>query len=1012
MKRNILQVILLLCLSLSTAFSQSITGSVEDQRGEPLIGVTILLKGNTNLGTVTDIDGRFSMEIPSLDEVLIFSYVGYETQEFVVNGQTVLTITMSESASQLEEVVITGYGTQIRKNVSSSISKVDGAELNAVPVSSFEAALQGRAAGVQVTPSSGIAGAAVRIRIRGTNSATANSEPLYIVDGIVMESGGISSSGVHNALNLAHNTNALAAINPSDIASIEILKDAAATAIYGARGANGVVLITTKRGAIGKTQISVDIQTGISNATHKVDYLNAEEYLFLAQEAWYNSGNDPRDFWKGSGVLQDGLTKEQALRTNTNWTDQVLRQGHSQNLNISVSGGNEKTRFFMSGSVKDEQSIFVENDYTKISTRLNLDHNLTERIKLGTNIMYTRVDDKTVPINWAGGIGLVPTNLPIWPVYKDDGTFFNPTQNALANIKSRDILFKNNTLIANWFLTAEIIDGLVFRSEFGMNSLNNFDSQYEEASTDVNGRAYAASTIGSRFQWNFKNILNYKKDIGRHNFDLMVGAESQKYTREVNNIVGDGFVNSTLRTPQDAANIVSSFIQNEFSFLSYLGRINYNYDGKYLLSLTARRDGSSRFGQNNRWGFFPAISAGYTISEEPFFESYKRTINQLKLRASYGQSGNAEIGNYSQYSLYSQGNYNGQGGFNLSNIGDDQLGWETSNQLDLGISFELFNGKIRGEFDYYDKKTEDLLLPFPVSRLTGVSAVTTNLGEIRNKGIEIMLSTTNVQTTDFLWETTLTLAHNENEVTSLGPDVEGGLTSAQGLGSITIIEGHPIGISRGAEWLGVDPGTGEDIYMDDEAGPLTLSQILAQYGNFGTFRNENPHFYGNPWPNYTGGIANNFSYKNFTLDVFFTFSQGATFENGYLISSAAAFDEAAINPSRDILNRWRNPGDVTHISQVNKDPTIFGSSTEFSYEIDYIRMKDLTFGYTFNPKTDLIQNIRAYVKLTNYLTFTNAPNSVWDPEFVGSNPTNTNQSGFWRTSPQAKTITVGLKADF
>ncbi len=1004
-----------LCLSLSFLVGQSVSGSVSDQNGASLPGVNILIKG-TSTGTITDIDGKFAIDLGTGQEVLVFSFTGFETVEVGVDGRSELTINMLVAASQLNEVVITGYGTQIRKNLSSSISKIDAGKLNRVPASSFEGALQGRAAGVQVVNSSAVSGSAIKIRIRGTSSASANSEPLYVIDGVVMESGAISASNPGAelrdfSLQLAHNTNALSSINPNDIESLEVLKDAAATAIYGARGANGVVLITTKKGKSGKTKIDLDVQTGISEPTHKVEYLNGKEYLFLAQEAWYNGGNDPLDFWKASGVLIDGLTKEQALRTNTDWVDQVLQRGQSLNANMSVSGGNDRTRFYVSGGFRDEESIFVGNDYRRISTRMNIDHNVFDNIRIGANLMYTNIDDKTVPINWAGGVGNVISNLPIWPVYKEDGTFFNPTTNALASVELRDINFKSNTFLGSWHLNASIVEGLVFRSEYGLNLLSNHDRQYSDALLSTEGRARASSTIGTRTSWNFKNLLNYTKNLGKHYIDILGGVEMQKFNRNVNNLIGDGFFNSTLRTPQDAANLRSSFGDVEYAFLSYLGRLNYNYDDKYLLSVTARRDGSSRFGKNRRWGFFPAASVGYILSEEPFFEPIKRTVNLLKFRASYGRSGNAEIGNFAYLSTYSQSNYDNNSGVVLGNIGDDKLGWETTDQLNLGVSMELFNGRIRGEFDYYDKQTSDLLLPFPVSRLTGVNTVQTNLGEMSNKGFEISLTTTNISTKDILWETEFTVARNENKVVSLGPNVSGGI-QIPGFGTTSIFEGHPIGITFVPQWAGVDPATGDDKYLDLEGNELLMRQILAQFGSFGNFATANSVVYGEPWPKFTGGFDSRFAYKNWYFDVFFTFAQGANFNSGELLSSKYAFSSSTINPHRHLLNRWRNPGDVTDVSRVDKAPTIFTRTTEYFYDVDFIRMKDLTVGYSFTPDKLFFESIGIYAKLTNFFTWTNAHNSIWDPEFVGGNSGNLNQTGFWRTSPQAKSVTVGLNVKF
>ena len=986
-----------------------VKGAVVDENNITLPGASVSEKG-TNKGTQTDFNGNFSLEVSNENAILIVSYLGYKTKEISINSQTQITIQLLEEASNLNEIVITGYGSQIRKTLSSSISKVDGEEFIGQPLPSFEAALQGRAAGIQVTTGGAMSGAPVKIRIRGSNSAIGSSDPLYIIDGVVVESGAQSVTNPVGGFYLDVGTNVLANINPNDIESMEVLKDAAATSIYGARGSNGVILITTKKGKTGETKLNLTIDTGVSDTTNRIEFVNSKEYLFLAQEAWYNSGKDPLNFWANSGVLVDGLTKEEALRTDTDWQDQALKAGFTTNINLSVSGGDEKTRFYISGGVLDEESIFVGNEYLRMTARTNIDHKINDRFKIGTTMTYTVLDNNPVPVQEA--LGKATNSLPIWPIKKNDGLFFNPINNVRASIDLWDISVKSKQFLASWYVNYKIADGLVFRSEYGLNSSSTSDKQYRDVSLNSNGLATAFAALGDRNSWNFKNVLNYSKRIEGHNFDLLLGTESQKTTQKSSVISGRGFANSILKTPQDAAEISAIYNESAYTFASFLSRINYDYKSKYLLSLTARRDGSSRFGANNKWGVFTAASIGYNISEEAYFQPLKKVINFLKIRGSYGLTGNAEIGNYAYASTYSQFNYDGNNGITLANIGDDELGWETTTQLDLGLSFELFDGRIRGEFDYYNKLTSDLLLPFPVSVISGQTQVTTNLGEISNKGFEIMLGATIIENDSFTWDVALNLARNRNEVVDIGDNPDG-LIIPGAFGSTAIYKGKPIGTELVAIWLGVDPATGQDIYQDREGNSLRKDQAVAEYGSLNNFMNANLVPFGNPFPEITGGINNSFKWNNWYANALFTFEYGADYiAAGEAINSKYAFSAYDATPLRHQLNRWRNPGDITGVSQITNDPTVFTRTSQFVSDVDYLRMKDLTIGYILKPKnTDVVKSINIYARLTNYLTFTNAKPWVYDPENF-RNSGNLNLTSTWKSSPQAKTCSLGLNINF
>lgn len=1002
-----------------TPLAINVAGTVTDEKGNLLSGVSVMVKG-TKQGTTTDANGRFLLNLPDGKQILVFSFIGFKQMEIPVNNQTDLKIVLSEVTNEMDQVVVVGYGTQIRKNLSSSISVVDMKKLNTTSANSFEAALQGQAAGVQVIQSSALGGSSVNIRIRGTSSVVGSSEPLYVIDGIPVESGEISQPNpgaqVKNYnLQMSSSTNVLASINPSDIQSIEVLKDASAAAIYGSRGANGVVLITTKKGKAGKTKISASAVFGMSEATHRPTLLNADQYIELSQEAWVNSGNNIDDYWTKSGVLKDGLTKEQAQQTNTDWIDQTLQTGVLQDYNISMSGGSNNTSFYLSGFLKDESTILKGNTYRRFGSRLNLEHKLNKIFTIGTKMSLSHVDDSPVPTAWAGGTGGVTDMLPIWPIYKDDGSFFNIiyTHPVAANAYHK-INLTSNQVFGNWYMNAKIMNGLNFRSDYGVNLLTNDDFKYVDGRFLGTRRANSASIIGNRFSWNWNNSLNYIKRFNNHNLDFLVATEAQKFTQKVNTTIGDGFINTTLQYPQDAITKTLTYTQTGYSFLSYIGRINYDYKGKYLFSTSMRADASSRFGVNNRWGYFPSASVGYLISDEEYFKPLTNTFNFLKLRVSYGFVGNAGIGNNTYSTNYSTILYNGATGLNLDNLGDDKLGWEKTAQLDIGITFEALKGRISGEIDYYSKLTSNLLLRFPVSQLTGVSDVTKNVGALSNKGIDVMIKSQNIKTKNFSWETSLNFNHNENKVTKLLPGIEDGLVTYDLFSASALKIGSPVGMAPMVIWTGVDPATGEDTYLEKSTQKiLTYSEIIASYGNFNTFTQTNQEFRGNPWPKYTGGFTNNFNWKNWNISALFTFSVGQEFALGDQHRYEAPFGASKINPPAYTMDRWQQPGDITSVAKLTTRDINYAASTQQLHRTDYLRFKDLTMGYTFNSKNKLALNgLRCYVRFTNLLTFTKAPDDYWDPEFSGGNYNNTGAIGYDKMAPQAKFYMFGISYEF
>jgi hypothetical protein len=488
----------------------------------------------------------------------------------------------------------------------------------------------------------------------------------------------------------------------------------------------------------------------------------------------------------------------------------------------------------------------------------------------------------------------------------------------------------------------------------------------------------------------------------------------QSYTSKLNSVFGDTFINSTLTRPQDAAIINASNGESTYSFLSYIGRANYDFQDRYLLSVSFRADGSSRFGPDNRWGYFPAVSLGWVVSDENFFSTLATTVNFFKIRLSYGLVGNSEIGDYSYLSTYGTSTYDANTGLGISNVGDDELGWETTSQLNIGITFEILEGRISGEFDIYDKTTNDLLLPFPVSQMTGVSLVTKNAGTLTNKGYDLMLSSVNINTSSFKWSSSVTLNYNENLVTSLGDElIEDGISASVGLGGISIFPGYPVGVNQLVEWAGVDQQTGEDTYKDLEGNVLSYSQAIEGYGSFANFAQENNKPMGNPWPKYTGGVENRFSFKKFYGSFLFTFATGQTYEDGYMKALTQPFGGNKLNPPSHMLNSWSSPdGNISNVSQINSSNVFWEGTSEHLYSTDYLRLRDLTIGYKITTRGTVVKGFDVSLKLVNALTFTKAPDFFWDPEFTGvvqsRQSNNIGAGGAFKQSPQAKSIILGL----
>ncbi|MDN5205189.1 TonB-dependent receptor [Fulvivirgaceae bacterium BMA10] len=1001
-----------LLFSATVTFGQdrTITGKVTDgtdQSGLP--GVNIVIKG-TSIGSITDVDGNYSINVPSSGGILVFSSIGFLPQEIEIGSQSQINIVMSQDVQQLSEVVIVGYGTQLKQDLTGNIAKVSGEEIRNIPVNSFESAIQGRTSGVFIEKSSGKLGEGIKIRVRGSSSISASNQPLYVVDGIPVTS---ENQGITNN----QPTNPLADINFNDVESIEVLKDASAAAIYGSRASNGVVIITTKRGKAGKTNINIGYQFGVSEPSRLIDWMNAAEYREIYTEATLRwQGIDPitatdadrlaaqQLLDTGFGLI-DGFSTD--FDTDTDWQDQAFNDDAGfQQLDISASGGNENTGFFAGLSYNDQTGILINNDFERISGRLNLDQKASDKLSFGLGLNFVRTELTRVSNDNAFATPLQLVALaPTQRARLDDGSP-NPSTiyyNGLIEKENAQAITVGYRTLGNLNATYQIIDDLAFRTEFGIDVLDNQDDNYQGRVTQDGSPGGQAESRSVRVvNYTTSSFFTYDKTINEnHNLKGVLGMSYQQSNRNLTSIQARGFPTDDLNTIASAAeNTFQSSSQTAFSFLSYFGRVNYKLNDRYLIGLSGRIDGSSKFGDNNRYGFFPAVSAGWIISEESFLNG-SSTFSFLKLRASYGITGNAPVANFGSLGQYAGAPYTTTAGLRPWTLSSPDLKWETTKQLDIGIDFGILNDRITGELDYYVKNTDDLLLSRPLPAISGFTSIFENIGEMKNSGIEIVLNSQNI-VGDFSWSTSFNIAFNDNEVTKLNSDAD----IIAGRNRVRV--GEPLGVFVSRQYAGVDPANGDALYYDEEGN--TTNDINAA-----------PNVViGDPNPDFVGGLNNNFSYKGIELSAFFQFVQGNEVYNDggrFQSNNASGFVD---NQTRDQLARWRQPGDITDVPRAELVGGVGdGHSSRYLSDGSYIRLKTLTLGYNF-PQEILsrakLSSAKIYVSAQNLVTITDYEG--WDPEvnFTGTNRTTTTtnivQGTDFYTAPQARTISFGVNIGF
>ncbi|SMO94953.1 SusC/RagA family TonB-linked outer membrane protein [Gracilimonas mengyeensis] len=991
--------VLLFFVSTGFTYAQTVSGTVISADDEsPIPGVTILLQG-TNKGTATNIDGEYEIELTDSEfenGILVFSAVGFMEQQVSVNGRSTIDIELATDTQLLDEVVVTGYGSQIKEKVTGNIASVSSEDFETVSLNSFEEAIQGRASGVFVQADNGKLGGGITVRVRGTASVNASSQPLYVVDGIPVNTTDLSSNGSP--------TNPLADLNPNDIESIEILKDASASAIYGSRASNGVVLITTKSGRSGDAQFNVDYSLSTRTPTNHKEFLNGQQYYDLFDEARANVGiTTPIDAY--FDVYLGGVWDPE---NNVDWEDQAYQDNLSQSLEISTSGGNDQTQYFISGAFDDQEGHIIGDTFNRINGRVNLDHQFTDRFDIGVNMALTRTLNERIPNDnsFATPIQLAAQS-PLTPVYTEDGTLNMNTlyNNGLLYLDGTNYDTEVYRTLGKAFARFEITPKIRVQGEFGLDLLD----QQEKAWYGSSVFQFTGANNGSAFLSNDRirtmisqAYLEYNDTYGSdHSLDAVVGTSYENTLQEFNSVSAEDFPNDDFTQISSATTVTAGTGgETEYSFVGYFARANYSFKDTYLLTLSGRVDGSSRFGEDNRYGFFPAVSAGWILSNEDFLDV--ESLSFLKLRASAGVTGNAAIGNFSSRNLYGAAGYAGRSALEPDQTPNPALKWETATQYNLGVDFGLFSDRVSGEVDVYLKKSEDLLLDVNIPITSGFTEQTRNVGSLENKGFEFVVNSINTVGA-FKWNTTFNFSINRNEITNIdGQVISDGRNRA--------IEGEPIGVFYALEWAGADPENGDGLYY--------VNSPEGKDHSTGTTNNPNAAnqvVIGNPNPDFIGGITNSFAYKGFDLSLFFQFVYGNEIYNGggvYQACSACYFDNQTLDQYED---RWQEPGDVTDVPQARLfDFNGSAQSSRYLSDGSYLRLKNLSFGYTLPSSLSeklSINRARIYFTGVNLLTFTDYDG--WDPEVnTDINDGNIAIGEDFYSAPQAKIYTFGISLGF
>jgi TonB-linked SusC/RagA family outer membrane protein len=1011
-----------------------VTGRVVDaDNNEPLMGVTVFVVG-TQVGTNTGPDGRFTLMVPEGGQRLAFSYVGYVRQELTIGDQTEFNIRLVSDVALLDDVVVVGYGVQQRTEVTGSVVSIRGETIQNNPSPSFENALQGRLAGVNVAESTGEPGAAPQILIRGTGSISAGNEPLYVIDGVPLSQNLGQQDFVQSQTANASpepRSNPLATLNPNDIESIEVLKDASAAAIYGSRGSNGVILITTKTGRRDTPpQVNVRSYVGVQSAFNTPDLMNAEELIAYTKDSrnntylrqqdptnpaspFYNPQYDPNT---NAGRAESGATGNHLIPeayvnwdgTDTDWLDLVLDTSVLQNYDMSVSGGSSNVSYFIGGGFMDQTGIIEGSSFNRYSLRTNIVGDVSERIQIGLalNGAFTDHDRKAAHASYfanpPGIIYSALTQSPVVSPFNEDGSYrqtvgshnqlggaTTTTNHPLAARDFIDDKIRNNRFFGNFFGSYNILENLQFKSLVGFDADNYQRSFYQGTQLEYRGgapRPYAQSSAAQSFNWLWENTLNYVTRIGEdHSINAIVGYTAQQQRDERNRVVAQNFVDDQVRTIGGGQVTSGDQIIEEWSLVSALARVNYVFKNRYMLTATVRSDRSSRFGFQNQTGVFPSVSLGWQVTNEPFMADVN-LFSELKPRVSYGVTGNFLIPNYGSIGLISGSNYvfgdQVVSGVASTTLGNEELTWETTKQFNVGLDYALLQDRIYGSFDYYVSNTEDLLLNVNIPSITGFTSALTNIGEVQNKGFEAMITSRNI-VGRFNWATDFNFATNTNVVKRLGPEGDPILIpGSAGVRHITRV-GDAIGSYYGHVVEGIYQ-TQEEINngpVDMMGNPTPGDFRFKDINGDGVIDNDDRTVIGSYHPDYTWGITNRFNYRNIDFSFFIQGVEGREILN--LTSRHLRNGEANFNAYAILNDRWISPEQPGNGIDPKAERVSGGNNNRpSSYQVEdgsYIKLKNITMGY--NLPQDLVgqfaRSVRIYGSITNV--------AIWT-DYLGFNP--------------------------
>lgn len=992
---------------------KNVNGTIVDKDGNPLIGVTIFEKGTDN-GCITDFNGQYQLSLSNRDAVIVISYVGYKTQE-LKGDQLVEKIVLEEDAVALDELVVVGYAVQKKKELTGSTSSLKASDKKLSVTTSLDQMMQGNLSGVNITNASGMPGGAVRVSIRGVGSINGSNEPLFVIDGIPVSNS--DNSGVNGRFG-GSVQNPLSMLNPNDIESIDVLKDAAATAIYGSRATNGVVMVTTKRGKKGqRTTVNLSASYGLQSLSKEIEMADSDLYLTVRNEA-VNNYNTQNNLKPGDNLYKTLEVNPRPGQPDTDWIDLITHdQAAVQNYEVSVSSGSEKTRFYSSLGYFDQEGIILTNRFRRYSLRTNVDHDISNAFQTGVSIALSKTINNRVPNDNVGN-GIFTRSIEQRPFdvpFKEDGRYMIggvdiPRHNGIQVLNEQKSKNEWYRVLANAYLTIKLLEGLEYK--LSLSGDIRYSNDYLKLTKDhPYGSPKGEITDYRSMMQNYliDNTLTYTKQIKDFNFTALGGYSMQEINTDASSIVGKDFPSSQFDYINAAGRINSaSTTGGKNRLISTFFRLNMGYADRYLFTFSIRADGSSKFADGNQWGTFPSVSGAWRISNESFFPK-DGIISDLKLCASWGMTGNQEgIGNYDSRSLANGGhNYNGQDGIAITTLANPDLKWEKSDQTNIGLDLSLFNDRVTVGMDYFIKNTKDLLYDRPLHTTTGFSSITQNIGSMRNTGFEFNVESHNIMNDRFSWDTQFNISTIKNKLTSLIDE------KPIPVGNHVLQVGQPIGSFYMYKMDG--------IYQDNQEVPEKLYAKGVRAGdikyadkdNDGDLTPADKEIVGKPLPDFFGGLTNRFRYGNFDLTIFNTFSVG----NDVYATGMGGIDAVGHNNygmRKDIAaNRWTGPGTNNSIPRAMISTHNTQASTYLLHDGSYFKFKDVTLGYTLpsNLTQKLnISNMRVYLSAQNLWTISSYPG--YDPEVSYSVNNSKTMGEDAMTVPQLRTFVCGFNLTF